>query len=34
MLLDGQRQLRAVYDGTRSEMADSIYTDIQTLFNE
>lgn len=34
MLLDKQRQLRAVYDGTRSEMADSIYSDIQTLFNE
>jgi protein SCO1/2 len=34
MLLDDRRQLRAVYDGTRSEMADSIYADIQTLFNE
>jgi protein SCO1/2 len=34
MLLDDRRHLRAVYDGTRSEMADSIYSDIQTLFNE
>lgn len=34
MLLDGQRQIRAVYDGTRSELIDSIYNDIQILFNE
>ena len=34
MLLDGQHHLRAVYDGTRSEMADSIYSDIQILINE
>jgi protein SCO1/2 len=34
MLMDDRRQIRAVYDGTRSELTDSIYNDIQILFNE